>query len=66
MLRKIAKKVVSFAPLSSVALASPAFAAWTVDVSSVSTDVTAVGTSILAIAALILGYKIVKGLVKRG
>lgn len=66
MLRNLGKRLVSIAPLASVAIATPALAAWTVDVSSVSTDVTAVGTAILAIAALILGYKIVKGLVKRG
>jgi hypothetical protein len=39
---------------------------WTVDVSSISGDVTTVGAAILSIAALILGYRIVKGLVKRG
>lgn len=47
------------------AAAGSAEAAWTVDISSVSTDVTTVGVAILALAALIFGFRIVKRMIGR-
>jgi hypothetical protein len=45
--------------------AQNAHAAWTVDLSGITTDVTTIGGAVLSVAAVILGFRLVKGMVNR-
>jgi hypothetical protein len=45
--------------------ASQASAAWTVDLTSVTTDVTTIGGAILALTAVIFGFRVVRRMIGR-
>lgn len=44
-------------------LVGQAEAAWTVDLTSLTTDVTTIGTAILALAVVIFGFRVVRRMV---
>jgi len=51
--------------LALVGLVGSAEAAWTVDISTVTTDITTVGVAILGLVALMFGFRIVRSMLGR-